>query len=207
MRMSTLLWFLVGVSLSAFEAWVIVVVYRRSNQTAHVQQQVQQLKVAHDDRRQTERANIRSNEIDVRPPRMHVSLPPLGLGRIEVLPFPTIAREAILTADVNVSAFLDLSRALLPPPKYDCRKMNTLPAYMQCAYSPENDVHVSGSILRDGSWEPSKAIDMQMSWVYVQDRVPDRPILFVDVGANLGLFSLFAAATGLRCDPMCDNAN
>lgn len=42
------------------------------------------------------------------------------------------------------------ARMLVPPPKYDCRVMQVIPQYEQCAYSPDQDVYVSASILSSG---------------------------------------------------------
>lgn len=112
------------------------------------------------------------------------------------------------------------SRMLVPPPKYDCRRMEVTPHYeqvnkttqreslifyslltfinnKQCAYSPDQDVYVSASILSSGAWEGGKMNDMRRAWEKLRENY-QTDIVFADVGANLGIYSLYAAACGVK---------
>ena len=61
-------------------------------------------------------------------------------------------------------------------------------------YRRSEDVHVSGSILSTGSWEKniSKIIKMLLN-KYVH-----KSTVFLDIGANLGIHSLYAAKLGFK---------
>lgn len=70
---------------------------------------------------------------------------------------------------------------------------------------PENDRHISSAIARDGTWEPFET-EVVRRLLTAPDR--DRP-LFVDCGANLGWYSVVAAALGadvVACEPLPANA-
>lgn len=57
-------------------------------------------------------------------------------------------------------------------------------------HEPSNDVHVSGSLVRSGSWEPH--LLNLMSGLLSRDK----ELQFMDLGANLGVFSLAMAKFG-----------
>lgn len=57
-------------------------------------------------------------------------------------------------------------------------------------HEPSNDIHVSGSLVRSGSWEPH--LLKLMSGLLSRDK----ELQFMDIGANLGVFSLAMAKFG-----------
>lgn len=82
-----------------------------------------------------------------------------------------------------------------PPPNYRCERMKRIePPFEQCFYSPDQDHYVSGTLNSGVVWEADKLSAMKMAWL----SAAVRGRLFVDVGANLGLFSLYAAAVGVE---------
>jgi FkbM family methyltransferase len=66
-----------------------------------------------------------------------------------------------------------------------------------CVYAPEDDPLVSETILSAGLWESVKMLDFAVCWRHMQ-QFSKRDIVFVDVGANVGVFALLAAASGLK---------
>lgn len=60
-------------------------------------------------------------------------------------------------------------------------------------HPPTSDVHVSGSIARSGLWESH--IIRQFYWPRIQQ---DLNTVVVDIGANIGMYSLIAAQHGLQ---------
>nr|KAI8765115.1 hypothetical protein BgiMline_002785 [Biomphalaria glabrata] len=75
---------------------------------------------------------------------------------------------------------------------YTCVKSKTSPSFTACLYPPEKDVFISRSLLTSGLWEPyiTKAFSVAL------ERFPQATV--VDVGANIGYYSLLASATGHR---------
>ena len=59
-------------------------------------------------------------------------------------------------------------------------------------HDPSVDVHVSGSLMRDGAWEPHL---IQLMFSLLQQ---DTASQFIDLGANLGVFSLAVARYGRK---------
>ncbi|XP_076081479.1 uncharacterized protein LOC143052357 isoform X1 [Mytilus galloprovincialis] len=59
-------------------------------------------------------------------------------------------------------------------------------------HDPTVDIHVSGSLVRGGSWEPHLT---QLMYSLLQQ---DSELQFIDLGANLGVFSLAVAKYGRR---------
>jgi tRNA/tmRNA/rRNA uracil-C5-methylase (TrmA/RlmC/RlmD family) len=79
------------------------------------------------------------------------------------------------------------------PSVYDpnsCAKTTTPKRFIICTYSKMEDIYVSGDILKHGQWE--RTITHLLYNILSQDR----PITFLDIGANIGYFSLLAAAAG-----------
>jgi FkbM family methyltransferase len=120
-------------------------------------------------------------------------------------------------AIANTRLLVDFTRytAAQPPPRYDCRTTEKLSVTFQlCYYAAEEDIWVSSSIAKQGMWEESKMRDMHDAWQYTEAILRAHGIasgiVFLDVGANLGLFSLYAAATGvgkvLAFEPLSANA-
>ncbi|XP_060607238.1 uncharacterized protein LOC132759479 [Ruditapes philippinarum] len=72
-----------------------------------------------------------------------------------------------------------------------CAKTKTPGRFFICTYTDTEDV-VSGVIQRSGRWE--EAITQRILSVLNQKQ--NQPITFIDVGANIGFFSLLAASSG-----------
>ena len=67
------------------------------------------------------------------------------------------------------------------------------PEFIICVYKSEEDRYVSNSILKHGTWELGISIIIKLLL-----EQSDQNILFLDVGANLGIHSLYAASLGYR---------
>ncbi|XP_045197329.2 uncharacterized protein LOC123552023 [Mercenaria mercenaria] len=82
-----------------------------------------------------------------------------------------------------------------PPPtqtplKEVCTKTSLPAVYTICTWELKKDNVISGEIHRTGQWEPH--ITRKLYTVLKQDR----NITFIDIGANIGYFSLLAASVG-----------
>ncbi|XP_045166798.1 uncharacterized protein LOC123530142 [Mercenaria mercenaria] len=79
-----------------------------------------------------------------------------------------------------------------PPaaPEELCTNTSTPSVYTICTWEVKHDMGISGEIHRTGQWEPH--ITQKLYSVLKQDR----KITFVDIGANIGYFSLLAASAG-----------
>ena len=76
------------------------------------------------------------------------------------------------------------------PWKFDCVKLSTWPATKICIYKSEQDVFVSKSIKETGMWEPHIVTRFK-------DILYNNPgIGVIDVGTNLGIYSLLATRMG-----------
>ncbi|XP_005093824.1 uncharacterized protein LOC101853448 isoform X2 [Aplysia californica] len=75
---------------------------------------------------------------------------------------------------------------------FTCTTTKTTPAFMICLYKPLEDKYISASLLSSGVWEPyiTKALQKAL------DRRPEATL--IDVGANVGYYSLLAASMGHR---------
>jgi FkbM family methyltransferase len=94
---------------------------------------------------------------------------------------------------------LGAARYHMPPERYVCRRTTTTPPYEQCTYAPDQDIHVSGSIQQRGHWELDVLNDLKSALQFItSESLELSTVVFVDVGANLGVFSLFVAALGVR---------
>ena len=73
-----------------------------------------------------------------------------------------------------------------------CIKSGLKPHFTNCVYEMKNDIYVSYRILKSGIWE--KEIGELIKDMLF--RFDPRDIVFLDVGANLGFHSLYAAKLG-----------
>ncbi|KAK3576472.1 hypothetical protein CHS0354_028522 [Potamilus streckersoni] len=73
---------------------------------------------------------------------------------------------------------------------FQCIPTSTVPSFTICVYSIQEDVYISGSLRQSGTWDLDQTILVQGAL----NRFPDA--MFVDVGANIGYFSLLARAMG-----------
>ena len=87
---------------------------------------------------------------------------------------------------------------------YDCRKLEIHPNPYVCLYTAKEDVYISAQIINDGVWE-----------IHVLEHVAsvlgsDSNLGFIDLGANIGVFSLVAAKLGhqvVSVEPYAESAN
>jgi FkbM family methyltransferase len=92
--------------------------------------------------------------------------------------------------------------------------MSITPSFVQCTYNSEQDIHVSKKINHGGVWEQHKMTDMLGAFRYAASHINNKDelsnVVFVDVGANIGAFSLYAAAnkvgTVIAFEPLPPNA-
>ena len=92
----------------------------------------------------------------------------------------------------NTPGFLDLYdlSAKTPDVISKCVRTKTEPAFYICLYEPERDKYISGSLLSTGVWEPYIT-------PLVQKALNCTPrAIFIDIGANIGYYSMLAAAAG-----------
>ena len=85
-----------------------------------------------------------------------------------------------------------------------CVSTRLVPSFMICVYQKSRDIFVSDGILRTGSWEPHISVLIK-SLLQVHSK---SDIVFVDVGANLGIHGLYAAKLGYKVwaiEPQPDN--
>ena len=75
-----------------------------------------------------------------------------------------------------------------------CIKSSVKPQFTICVYEMKQDIYVSSGILRYGIWE--KEISELIKDTLL--RFDPRDIVFLDVGANLGFHSLYAAKLGYK---------
>jgi len=61
-------------------------------------------------------------------------------------------------------------------------------------YTYNDTEYISACIKRDGVWEPGVTAFLKG----LAEREKDSPILFVDIGANIGYFSLLMASQGVH---------
>jgi FkbM family methyltransferase len=111
--------------------------------------------------------------------------------------------KTIITANVNL---FDLSQQLKPDNVYnsiECKKSGLfIVSTLLCVHNVENDVYVSGSIINIGVWE---AHLLRLFTNYINNN-PNW--LVIDVGAQIGQYSLFAAKMGRKVvaiEPFYDN--
>lgn len=84
---------------------------------------------------------------------------------------------------VNITAISDNDSA-------SCIHSKTVPSFIICVHDVQNDIYISNSLITSGLWEP-KSTELFL------DILKDNPNLTVlDVGANIGYYSLMAAAAG-----------
>ena len=85
-----------------------------------------------------------------------------------------------------------------------CVSTRLVPSFMICVYEKSRDIFVSDGILTTGSWEPHISVLIK-NLLQVHSK---NDIVFVDVGANLGIHGLYAAKLGYKVwaiEPQTDN--
>ena len=70
-----------------------------------------------------------------------------------------------------------------------------------CAYNKENDEYVSGLIMRTGKWEPTSTSALETLFAL------DPTLNLIDIGANIGVYSLLAAKWGRKAVAVEANPN
>ena len=83
-----------------------------------------------------------------------------------------------------------------------CVNSTTNPGFVVCTHNPSVDVFISASILENGIWEP------EISKILKIILIEYPTAWFLDLGANIGFHSLFAAKLGhqvLAVEPQTKN--
>ncbi|GFR71693.1 hypothetical protein ElyMa_003819800 [Elysia marginata] len=73
---------------------------------------------------------------------------------------------------------------------FNCTISKTSPAFRICVHSKEHDKYISAALLSSGLWEPFATRAYQQALTFH----PDAAV--VDIGANIGYYTLLAAAMG-----------
>ena len=73
-----------------------------------------------------------------------------------------------------------------------CRKTKTVPSFSVCPHNVSEDIYISRSLTTDGIWEP------KMTESLMEIFNEEENVTFIDIGANIGYFSLLAAAHGIN---------
>ena len=73
---------------------------------------------------------------------------------------------------------------------FNCTKSRSSPAFRICVHRKENDKYISAALLSSGVWEPF----VTRVYQHALTLHPDAAV--VDVGANIGYYTLLAAAMG-----------
>ena len=112
----------------------------------------------------------------------------------------------LLSSNPNGVSIFNLEKSLEPPELYNsiqCRKSRKI--YVEttlCVHDLNRDVHVSGSIWREGVWE------LQIVQPYLEYITKNPDWLVLDIGAQIGQYSLYVAQLGrqvLTVEPFYDN--
>ena len=85
---------------------------------------------------------------------------------------------------------------------YNCVPTKTNPSFHVCTYHPSVDRFISSALVSDGIWEPYITPIVQRAL----NKYPDAA--FIDVGANLGYYSILAARMGhhvIAVEPALEN--
>ena len=122
--------------------------------------------------------------------------------------FETLVKKLSETSDNDKAVkIFDLSKPLEPESDYKpiaCRASQNIQNTVctLCVHDIQKDVHVSGSIWSNGIWEHG-IVSEYMSYIV---KYPDALVL--DIGAQIGQYSLFAAKAGrkvITVEPFHDN--
>ena len=92
--------------------------------------------------------------------------------------------------DLCPSCVIRYNTVLSVEEEFFCMNMSIKPTASICLYRKEEDSVVSASILASGMWEKDKVE------IYLNILKRNRDLSVLDIGANLGLYSLVAAALG-----------
>ncbi|GFN98414.1 hypothetical protein PoB_002492000 [Plakobranchus ocellatus] len=85
---------------------------------------------------------------------------------------------------------------------FNCTWSKTTPTFRVCVHSKERDKYISAALLSSGIWEPFVTIIFQQALTLH----PDAAV--IDIGANIGYYTLLAAAMGhpvLAVEPQREN--
>ena len=106
-----------------------------------------------------------------------------------------LTRRHIVSSDVHVktNVSVDIYDVSTPTRDYGrCVRLATTPSPVVCVHEPTVDRYVSAAILAGGVWEANAVRCFQ----YLLNL--DRTLAVVDIGANIGQYTLLAAAMGRR---------
>ncbi|RUS69798.1 hypothetical protein EGW08_022444, partial [Elysia chlorotica] len=102
---------------------------------------------------------------------------------------------------VDIDTFKHTVKPDAPLP-FNCTKSKSTPGFRICVHSKERDKYISAALLSSGVWEPF------VTRVYQQALVLHPDAAVVDIGANIGYYTLLAAAMGhsvVAVEPQLEN--
>ena len=94
------------------------------------------------------------------------------------------------TSNCHLCQQFDLTENSTTSETFECVLMKFNPSVPICLYETEKDIFVSGDLRRHGTWE-RKYVEAVQAWLREDDELG-----LIDIGANLGVYTLTAAAIG-----------
>ena len=113
---------------------------------------------------------------------------------------PAIVEETELEGGPGQCRIYDMSTNITE--RYECMSLSIKPPTPICLYPTKQDIHISGHLREEGIWEPHIVRDFQ-NILY-----GDPDLAVIDIGANIGQYSLIAAAMGhkvIAVEPYINN--
>ena len=121
----------------------------------------------------------------------------------------TLARRKLtihILSSMTGTPYLNMYNTAAPVPddvsRYQCIRTRTTPSFQICCYEANRDKFISGSLLSSGVWEPFITIVFQTAL----RKYPSAWV--IDIGANVGYYSLLGAAMGhnvIAVEPVYEN--
>ena len=110
------------------------------------------------------------------------------------VPFARRKLAIDIPPDKYDTPYLNMYNTAAPVPDdisyYECIRTRTTPSFQICCYEANRDKFISGSLLSSGVWEPYITKVFQTAL----DNYPNAWV--IDIGANIGYYSLLGAAMG-----------
>ncbi|XP_050394343.1 uncharacterized protein LOC126812128 isoform X2 [Patella vulgata] len=130
-----------------------------------------------------------------------------GIVRILDLHASSIGRRRLSLVKeylANLPSYFQLHdlRSKVNDAGFNCTVSKTAPRFPVCVYEPEADQYISGALLSGGVWEPYLTKVFQIALTKHPNAV------VIDIGANIGYFSLLAAKMGhnvIAVEPVAEN--
>ena len=102
----------------------------------------------------------------------------------------TLENTATNTVHINRYVPLEKYVANLEDNVFDCVEVKIQPTFNICIYNYKEDKYISNTIIEKGLYQPENT----ESFKYILNRCTD--CIFIDLGCNLGYFSLLSSALG-----------